>query len=254
MTLSHQYLLNKLKRALFAFALSLTFCSQYSVANDELVIVVGLAKQPYVIQTDDSGFELDLIRNILKKMGKSTKFIYTTFGHSSKMFKIKEVDAIMTTNKSVFNDQLKLSDVYITYQNVAISLKESNLTINTIKDLANYSIASFQKANKILGPEFADAAKQSPLYFEVANQSQQPTLLLKKRVEALVMDKNIFKYFTKDLSNKERNTLFTFHQIFPGTDYKVAFKNKKYLHTFNDYLAKYKKTKEYLLLRKNYNL
>jgi polar amino acid transport system substrate-binding protein len=254
MTLSHQYLLNKLKRPLFAFALSLTFCSQYSVANDELVIVVGLAKQPYVIQDDDSGFELDLIRNILKKMGKSTKFIYTTFGHSSKMFKIKEVDAIMTTNKAVFKDQSKLSDVYITYQNVAISLKDNNLTINTIKDLANYSIASFQKADKLLGSDFADAAKQSPLYFEVANQSQQPTLLLKKRVEALVMDKNIFKYFTKDLSNKERNALFTFHQIFPGTDYKVAFKNKEYLRIFNNNLAKYKQTKEYLLLRKNYNL
>jgi hypothetical protein len=53
-------------------------------------------------------------------MRKSVKFIYTTFGYSSKMLKIQEVDAIMTTNKSVFSDQLKLSDVYIFYQNVAI--------------------------------------------------------------------------------------------------------------------------------------
>lgn len=254
MTQSHQYLLDNLKRTMLFFAVSFAIFSNTAIANDELMIVVGLAKQPYVIQADDSGFEVDLIRNILKEMGNSTKFIYTTFGHSSKMFKIKEVDAIMTTNKTVFSDQLKLSDVYITYQNIAISLKEKNLTINTIKDLANYSIASFQKAEKLLGPDFADAVEQSPLYFEVANQSQQPTLLLKKRVEVLVMDKNIFKYFTRDLSNEDRNMLFTFHQIFPGTDYRIAFKNKKYLNLFNETLAKYKQTNDYLLLKKNYNL
>ena len=254
MTPSHQNLFYKLKIINFFSALSFVIFSSTTYANDELVVVVGLAKQPYVIQVSDSGFEVDLIRNILKKMGKSVKFIYTTFGHSSKMLKIQEVDAIMTTNKSVFSDQLKLSDVYITYQNVAISLKDSNLTINTVKDLANYSIASFQKADKLLGPDFADAAKQSPLYFEVANQSQQPTLLLKKRVETLVMDKNIFKYFTKDLTSKERNALFTFHQVFPGTNYRVAFKDKNYLHMFNEILAKYKQSNEYILLRKKYDL
>lgn len=230
------------------------FLSSTSFANNQLIIAVGLAKPPYVIQADDSGFELDLIRNILKKMGKSTKFVYTQFGHSSKMLEVKEIDAIMTTNQRVFSDYSRLSDEYITYQNVAISLKENNLTINSIEDLQYYSIASFQKADKVLGQVFTDAVKKSPLYLKIANQSQQPMLLLKKRVEVLIMDRNIFKYFASKLNIKDINAKFTFHHLFPETHYRMAFRNKEYVKTFNDIFAQYKQTDEYMLLRKNYNL
>lgn len=254
MTLGYQYLLNKVKNMMVIFTMSFAAFTNTTFAKDELVVVVGLAKQPYVIQSNDSGFEIDLIRNVLKSMDKSVRFIYTTFGHSSKMLHIPEVDAIMTTNKAIFSDHLKLSNVYITYQNIAISLKENNLTINTVKDLANYSIASFQRADELLGPDFANATIESPLYFEVANQSQQPNLLLKKRVETLVMDKNIFNYFTRELNAKEKDKLFTFHPIFPVSNYKMAFKEKKYLGMFNKHLAEYKKSNEYILLREKYDL
>lgn len=58
-------------------AICLVFITNTLFAKDQLVVAVGLAKPPYVIQSNNSGFELDLIRNIFKKMGKSTKFIYT---------------------------------------------------------------------------------------------------------------------------------------------------------------------------------
>jgi len=253
MTLNYQFL-SQLNKLVFLLTISFTFFSNNLFANDQLAVAVGLAKAPYVIQTKNSGFELDLIRNILKKMGKSTKFIYTQFGHSSKMLEVKEIDAVMTTNQDVFSDNSKLSNVYITYQNVAISLKESNLTINTIEDLANYSIASFQIAEKVLGQAFGDAVDQSPIYLKIADQSQQPMLLLKKRVEVLVMDKNIFKYYANELSIKDIGAQFTFHQIFPDTHYRMAFKNKEYVQIFNDIFAQYKQTDEYLLLKNKYNL
>ena len=254
MALKLQLFLCKLKKTIFFFTLNFVFFSNALSAKDQLIVAVGLAKPPYVIQADDSGFELDLIRNILKKMGKSTKFVYTQFGHSSKMLEVKEVDAVMTTNHDVFDDNSKLSDEYITYQNVAISLKNSNLTVNRIEDLANYSIASFQKADKVLGQVFADAVDKCPLYVKIADQSQQPMLLLKNRVEVLVMDRNIFKYFARELGIKDMDAQFTFHQIFPKTHYRMAFKNKKYVQIFNDTFALYKQTDEYLFLRKNYNL
>jgi polar amino acid transport system substrate-binding protein len=231
-----------------------TFFPNTTRAEDELVIAVGLAKPPYVIQSDNSGFELDLIRHIVKKMGKSTQFIYTQYGHSSKMLEVKEVDAVMTTNKSVFTDTTKLSDEYITYQNVAISLKKNNLVINSIEDLANYTIASFQKADKVLGQSFASAVDKSPLYMKIADQSQQPMLLLKNRVEVLIMDINIFVYFTRQLGVNDTNTMFTYHPIFPKTNYRIAFKNKDNVKVFNEVLAQYKQTHEYLQLKQNYNL
>ena len=234
--------------------LSFAFFSNVTSASDELVVAVGLAKPPYVIQKDNSGFELDLIRNIFKKMGKSTKFVYTQFGHSSKMLDVEAIDAVITTTPRIFSDTSKLSDKYITYQNVAISMKEDDLRIDTIKDLANYTIASFQKADKVLGKEFADAANKSPLFMKVAEQNRQPMLLLKKRVQVLVMDINIFKYFAKKIGIKNISSRFNFHEVFPINHYNVAFKNKQYVKLFNKLLAQYKQTDDYIQLKKHYNL
>ena len=250
--------LNSVRLSTHHFALCLMsvcfLCSQDAKADEQFSIAVGLAKPPYVIQENDTGFELDLIRNITKKMGKSTKFVYTQFGHSPKMLDVNGIDAVMTTNKLVFGDESKLSNEYITYQNVAISLKQKNLQINEIKDLAMYSIASFQKADKVLGETFANAVKASPLYLKVADQSQQPSLLLKERIDVLIMDKNIFIYLVKKLNIDNIDETFTFHPVFPTTQYRMAFKNEENLKTFNTILSEYLQTEEYQLLRKRYNL
>lgn len=251
---SIQVALRELKKTMVFLVLSFAMFSNTVFANDELVVAVGLAKPPYVIQEDNSGFELDLIRNIIRKMGKSTQFIYTQFGHSAKMLAVKEVDAVMTTNNSVFSDVSKLSDEYITYQNVAISLKKNQLVINSVEDLADHTIASFQKADIVLGEAFADAVDTSPLYMKIADQSQQPILLLKGRVEVLIMDINIFMYFTRKLGVNDTNTMFTYHPIFPKTNYRMAFKNKEHVNIFNEILAQYIQTDEYFQLKRNYNL
>jgi polar amino acid transport system substrate-binding protein len=256
MKLKYQLLLPQLKHHSFLLAVIFTFFSNIIFAEDKFIVAVGLAKPPYVIQTEDSGFELDLIRNVLRKTGKTATFVYTQFGHSSKMLDVKEIDAVITTNSKVFTDTTKLSDIYITYQNIAISLKKNNITINEIKDLEYFSIASFQKADKVLGKAFADASHKSPLFLKIADQSQQPHLLLKGRVDVLIMDINIFKYLTHELNmnNNDITRLFTFHPIFPESHYRMAFKNKTFIPLFNETLVKYKQTDEYLALRKHYNL
>jgi polar amino acid transport system substrate-binding protein len=256
MTLTYQLLLPQLKKYPLLLVVSFTLFSNLIFAQDQFIVTVGLAKPPYVIQADDSGYELDLIRNVLKEMGKTATFIYTQFGHSTKMLDVKGVDAVITTNSKVFSDTTLLSDKYITYQNIAISLKRNNLEINEVSDLARFSVASFQKADKVLGKTFADAVSKSPSFLKIAEQSQQPQLLLKGRVDVLIMDINIFKYFIHELNmnNNDIAMLFTFHPIFPETHYRVAFKNKTYIPLFNNTLAKYKESDEYLALRKHYNL
>ena len=256
MKLKYQLLLHQLKNYSFFLVVSFTFFSNLISAEDKFIVAVGLAKPPYVNQADDSGFELDLIRNVLKKMGETATFVYTQFGHSSKMLDVKEIDAVITTNSKVFTDTTQLSDIYITYQNIAISLKKNNIKINKIKELEHLSIASFQKADKVLGKAFADASNKSPLFLKIADQSQQPQLLLKGRIDVLIMDINIFKYFTHELNmnNNDITRLFTFHPIFPETHYRMAFKDKTYIPLFNETLVKYKQTDEYLVLRKHYNL
>jgi len=235
-------------------ALLLTSISLSSIAKDKFIVAVGLAKPPYVIQANNTGFEIELIRNVLAKMGESAEFVYTSFGHTAKMLAVNRIDAVMTTNSIVFNDTTKLSNVYIIYENIAISLKEKKLTIESIKDLANYSITSFQKADKILGEEFAHAVTQSPIFLQVADQKRQPILLLKERVDVAVMDKNIFNYFSRELKIEDLEKKFTFHNIFPKSHYRMAFKNTLNITLFNQVFLEYSKSKDYKLLLKKYKL
>jgi len=221
--------------------------------REQLSIVVGLDKPPYVMQAKRSGFEIELIRNIFHKTNIDTTFVFTQYKHSVKMLDAKYIDAVMTTNNRVFTDETQLSDTYISYQNVAISLKSNNLTIKSIEELGNYSIAAFQNADKLLGEAYHKASKRSPLYMSTANQSSQPQLLLKHRVDVIVLDINIFNYMVRGLGINNLNSMFNYHYVFPKTNYHVAFKDLAMKHLFNQALAEYKDSTEYQILKRKYN-
>jgi len=223
-------------------------------AKEKFFIAVGLAKPPYVIQATNTGFEIELIDTVLSKMGKSVEFVYTSFGHTSNMLAVDRIDAVMTTNSTLFNDNNKLSDVYITYQNIAISLKSNQFKIKSIKELANYSVASFQKADQILGEDFKNAVNQSPLFLQIADQKRQPSLLLKNKVEVVVMDKNIFNYIVRELKVEQLESRFTFHNIFPKTHYKMAFKTLENTLLFNKAFREYSNSANYQALLIKYKL
>ena len=69
MTLNYQVVLRQLNKTMIFLVLSFMLFSYTIFANDELVVAVGLAKPPYVMQADNSEFELDLIHNTLKING-----------------------------------------------------------------------------------------------------------------------------------------------------------------------------------------
>ena len=250
----HSYRLSKPPWQNVLVALLFASISLPVLAKDKFIIAVGLAKPPYVIQANNSGFEIDMIRNIMANMGKSAEFVYTSFGHAPKMLAVDEIDAVMTMNTSVFSDSTKLSDVYIIYQNVAVSLNQKQLKIESIKDLANYSVASFQKADMILGPDFENAVNQSPIFLQVADQKRQPNLLIKERVDVVVMDKNIFNHFARELKIEKLENQFVFHNIFPKSHYRMAFKDHKNIPLFNKAFLDYSESKSYHKLLAQYQL
>ena len=224
------------------------------MAEETFYLAVGLSRPPYVIQENNKGYEIELMTQVLAKMNRTASFIYVPYGRSPQMFDLKGIDAIMTTNKSVVKDETMLSDVYVTYQNVAVTLRVDNLKINDISELKNYTLASFQNADNVLGEEFKKATELSPLFMEVANQERQITLLLKRRVDSLIIDKNIFKYYANALGLTDLESTFTFHYVFPKTHYRVAFRYPKDVVSFNKALAEFSESVEHNRLIDKYSL
>jgi polar amino acid transport system substrate-binding protein len=223
------------------------------LANQHFKVVLGLSKPPYVIEKNHLGFELELIQQILTMMGKAPEFIFIPYGRSEKMLAFSDIDAVMTANKHIFPNIDTLSKNYIDYQNVAISLKENAVSLNSIADISNYSIASFQIAHKILGVEFAEAVTDSPLFIQVADQEKQLKLLFLGRVEIVVMDLKIFLYYLNKLNINERESDIKVHHIFPTSSYSMAFKNAGNVSAFNQVMKKYKMTADYQKLIEKYN-
>ncbi len=68
------------KNWLFLLA-TLLLSLQVKAKNVE--VAVGWTKPPYVIEKNDTGFEIELLRNIFKAMGHTFVPIYVPYGRSS---------------------------------------------------------------------------------------------------------------------------------------------------------------------------
>jgi len=233
--------------------LLILFCSLSSYGQ-KFHVVVGLAKPPYVIQDTNSGYEIELITQVLNKMGKEPNFVFVPFGRTARMLNSDRVDSIMTVNSNLISNENLLSDTYIIYQNVVVTLKRNNYQLDNLDDLSKLSVAAFQNANKILGESYAQAIEKSPSYREIANQKSQTKLLFTGKVQAVVMDINIFRALSHAVGGKEDFSDIDIHYVFPESPYKMAFKDKSNIESFNQALAQYKGSEHHTQLVNKYNL
>ncbi|MDU0355953.1 transporter substrate-binding domain-containing protein [Paraglaciecola aquimarina] len=224
----------------------------FAISADTLTIMSGIHKPPYVIQDKESGFEIELVRMIVKEMGKTAVFHYVNYGRASKMLYMNDVDGVMSTNDKVFSDRSVLTHPYIQYQNVAVSLAENNFKVDTISDLSTHSIASFQLAHKVLGTEFNEAAMSSPMFVQMSDQSKQPEMLFRKRIDFVVMERQIFYTLAEQSEWSRELDKVRIHSVFPVSDYSMAFKEVKNVALFNTALKVVLKSKQYEQLKRKY--
>lgn len=238
--------------SIFFVGLSL-LCSAITSA-EKFDVVVGLSKPPYVLEAMSSGYEIDLVRFLLEQIGKEPRFVYVPFGRSNKMLQLAGIDALMTANNQLITDARLLSNPYIVYQNVAISLKSKKLAIKTIADLANFSVLSFQNADKVLGNAFANAMANNQRYNQIADQRRQPDLLFRDKVDVLIMDINIFNYFARQSEFFDELDNVKVHYIFEPSHYSLAFKEPANVHLFNKALDELLSSSFYENLQNKYQL
>lgn len=237
------------KSLLFLFVL---FAWQIIFASD-VKIAFGLSKPPYVTQDTPGGLEYDIISEALKAAGHKMIPVFASLNRGELSLRLKEVDGAATKRKNSLEGYYQ-SDPYIDYYNFAASLKSRQLKIHSIEDLEKYSITAFQTAKILMGPEFKAMAKKNPRYSEVADQQVQMAQLLKKRVDVIVADILIMKYYQRKLKTDEGlSEEITLHDIFPTNSYVVMFNDPKIRDSFNKGLATIRANKTYSKLIDNYS-
>lgn len=202
----------------------------------ELNVVFSYSTPPYVFK-DGSGIVASIVEESLAYKKHTLKPVFVNIGRSFEMFKHGYVDATSIIKKTS-GLEAYYSDYFMQYHNAAFALKSKHYNIGKIEDLSDYNFIAFQNACKYLGETFEKVTiKADKKYSEVADQKQQVYMLLKDRIDIIVMDRHIFQFYKNELISEgkiEKNIQTTLYELFEPTQYRTAFKDEKLRDDFNE--------------------
>ena len=198
-----------------------------------LTVGMGLNKPPYVMDGGQAGLEVEIARQAFQAVGLSMQAQQFPPSRGLMVFRAGQLDVLLTVDEGIGGDGF-FSEVYISNQNVAITLAANRFPIKQIEDLAGYSVAAFQNASFLLGERFKRLAGSHTRYTEYPQQITQNNLLFAGRVDVVVGDKRILHHLLRDLDPKlDRSKPLTIHPIFPPNPRKAVFKDAAVRDQFN---------------------
>lgn len=195
-----------------------------------LTVLVGQQKPPYINTANISGYEIELLAEVVKRMGYEPVFLFVPNARIKPLLEQGEGD--IASLQPVVTDETGLfySNPYIRYQNIAVSLASDELVISHSSDLGRYSVLAFQSARTVLGPDFTDMASISANYRETVDQQAQLKMLLSRRVQVVIMDRNIFNHYRLQQDSVEGLAI---HALFSSTLYRAAFRDAAMQRAFD---------------------
>ena len=230
----------------FVLVLCMLLASTSSLAEKTLTVLVGMDKPPYIQLQDGTGYELELLRAVFLDMGYHAIFLHVPKARIRYLLQLGHGDVATLQGFAEPTTDLFYSMPYIRYQNAVITLKLRELQVQHSQDLARMSVIAFQNANRVLGPDFAEMADASRRYQETTNQKTQVDMLLANRVDAVVMDINIFHYFRRGANDNQPIQL---HSLFPASEYRAAFRERGLQQAFDQAFAKLQRQEQYRQLQ-----
>lgn len=159
-------------------------------------VTVGLSHSPpYVNQNTGDGAISSILDHIY---GQKVNKLYLPFGRGRRLVSSGELDAYTHAPPIIENPSLS-SVPYMYYQAAAICLAPE-CGVESIADLSNKVVASFQGATSYFGQEYAQIVKQCPYYHEAANLKVLVDMLRAKRVDIVIVSHDVFRSLWAELN------------------------------------------------------
>ncbi len=214
----------------------------------ELRIVFGVYRPPYIFEKKKVGLDYDLAEAILRRSGFSIQAIHSPNNRAFKEIELGKVDGVIGLAPAEDRENIYFSNSIISYDNVVITKKASGLVIDKIADLKDLRFLSFSNARGYLGNEYSDMVKNLRFDTEITNQEDQNRMFWQGKVQAIVLDINVFRYYRTSLRSKFNTAEeVVIHRIFSAKSNERAavFKNKEVRDKFNQALVELKSSGEY---------
>lgn len=224
-----------------------------AASADPFRVGFGTHKPPYIFEGQPRGLEYDLVAAALRSVGYQLEAYYAPMERLHLMLRRGDIDCIATTNEQS-GVAAYYSTPYIHYHNAAVALASREYPIATIADLGRYSVSAFQRARFLLGSEFQRMAEANPNYREEAQQITRNRLLYSGRIDVVVGDLRILKYFNREVKDQvDVSQPLTYYPILPPTPYQLGFRFQLQRDLFNKGLAAIRRSGEYLAVEQRYS-
>jgi len=223
-----------------------------AAVSEPLLVGFGTHKPPYVLEEQDGGLEYELVEAALQAAGLEMKPHYAPLERLHRMLQNQKLDAMASTNQTS-GVNAHYSDIYIEYQNIAVTLKHRGIRLDTVGDFAGYSISAFQRARFVLGPEFQTMTANNPRYREEARQITRNLLLYAGRVDVMIGDRRIIRAFNTEIADRvDVSQPVTEHSLFPPTGYRVGFADAALRDRFDKGLGAIRANGQYQAITRRY--
>ncbi len=203
------------------------------------VIKIGISHSipPYVIKEENKGIELEILQTAFAFSDHEVVPVYLPLARTFSNLADGQIDGVINIKEGIVEDVF-YTPVVIRFNNCAISLKKRNYpdTIS-IEFLKDKHVLAFQRARTLLGDEFRKMAENNVHYYEYAHQANQVyRLFLERDADLIVLERRIFEYLRQQARTEigdNADKPVRFHYLFPPTEYKFAFRDKKIRDDFN---------------------
>lgn len=218
-------------------------------------VVFGIFRPPYVFEKTDKGLDIEIAEAVFSRMKIKAERLHSPNERALKEIEEGKVDAVVGISVDSELKKVCFTEPILLYDNVAISKQKTNVNLKSVADLKKYSFLSFSKASRYLGDEYKNLVTNLNRDTDTTNQRRQNILFWEDKVNIIILDLNVFKFYRKELSSSLiTNEEVVIHRIFDvkANPRVVAFNQKDLCVKFNKGLSEIKSDGTYQKIFEKY--
>ncbi len=208
-------------------------CFQASASDKPLQVAVNIGP-PWAFYEEGAGvvgIDVDIIRHITSELGYDAEFHLLAYNRLIADYRAGKYD--IASPAAFEASRGYLTQAYLPFEDVAVSLADSNYSLNSVNDLTGKRVIAYQSAKSVLGPEFARAVEGDG-YLEKAERIVQLRLLVNDRADVVVGERRLLTYI---MQKNFPDTPLAVHPIFQTRPYGAIVKDPQLRKNFNRVLS-----------------
>lgn len=217
-------------------------------AQVPLTIVFGVYRPPYMFEKKNLGIDFDLATAALESAGYKIIPLHSPNNRAFREIEMGKVDGVIGLSPLQDRPGIYFSKPMIVYDNVIITKREKKLTIRRLEDLRKVRFLAFSNAKDYLGSGYSKLVTTLKYDTDIANQEMQNRMFWQNKVDAIILDLNVFRYYRRALE-KELKTSdeVDVHRIFSQqqNERAAAFRDPQVRDSFDRALRELKASGKY---------